>query len=464
MSNADWSRIGVWAQKLRDYKPIPAERRLIAKKHPPRILRVLCQRPLFTGSGVTLVELIEQTERAGLKQFIIFGQPMGEDNPLSNVIDESRTLPVYFKNCESEGDDEIPFPVAGMSDEMPYKSTKFSAFDADMLELYLLTFAEKIQHVLTEFKPDIIHSHHLWLVTALCRVLSPDLPVIGHCHNTALRQLVLAPKLKQFVLKPISDLDVLVLLNETQKKEVLKAYELPESQEWEQKMHVIGTGINTAIFHPHKKPKTLHPVEPDKTIRLIYAGKLSNAKGVPQLIEAYERFCQEVEGEYELLIAGSGSGIEKEKIIQMIEESKERIKYLGQLKQKILAQFLRACDTFILPSFYEGIPLVLLEAMACGCKGIITDLPGLREYLEKKQGLDFIEYIPLPRMRNIDQPEEADLPKFIEELKEAIKRQIIKGYNIRFRIRNFERIRATFGWDSVFKRYMGIYDSLLNWI
>ncbi|MGB1227713.1 MAG: glycosyltransferase, partial [Poseidonibacter sp.] len=69
--------------------------------------------------------------------------------------------------------------------------------------------------------------------------------------------------------------------------------------------------------------------------------------------------------------------------------------------QDELAKFLRTCDIFILPSFFEGLPLVVIEALASGAKVICTNLPGLDDFLgEDLKDLNAIRYINMPRLKN----------------------------------------------------------------
>ena len=51
-------------------------------------------------------------------------------------------------------------------------------------------------------------------------------------------------------------------------------------------------------------------------------------------------------------------------------------------------------DVFVLPSFYEGLPLVIIEALACGTYVICTDLPGIRNWIDQNlpdNGVVFVE-------------------------------------------------------------------------
>lgn len=462
-SVASWTEVGFWARVLRDYKPKSKQTQKIIQYRPIKILRVLCQKPMFTGSGVTLVKLIEKSKEEGLEQFVIFGKAATESNPLEGIIDRRHTLAINFQEEASEDPAEISFPVAGMSDEMPYKSTKFSIFDVGMLEVYLSVFAKKIRRVIAEFKPDIIHAHHLWLVTALCRVLSPVTPVIGHCHNTALRQARLAPHLVQFVKGPISDLDAIILLREDQRQLIKETFKLPNTFQYDHRMHVIGTGIDTNIFHPPTKDDQMELEKQRDTRRIIYVGKLSNAKGVPQLIAAFESLNKEYNGKLNLIIVGSGSGSEKEGILEQCKNSIGKIEYLGQVSQEMLADYFRESELFVLPSFYEGVPLVVLEALASGCLAVVTDLPGLQVCLEENcKNLEGIEYVQLPRMKSVDQPIETDLPEFIKNLKQAIHRQLTKDGSPDFKERTFQKIKDNFSWNSNFKQFLKLYESLVT--
>ncbi|MHA1149715.1 MAG: glycosyltransferase [Promethearchaeota archaeon] len=330
----NFAKIGELSRKLLSYNP--KQRTEFQKKiQPPlRILRVICQRPYFTGSGVHLINLINQSKDAHLDQFIVFGQPSDYPYPLKEVIKQENTLNVNFKGENETKNDDLGFSVAGMSDQMPYKSTKFSNFNEEMLESYLGAFAEKINRAYEQFQPNIIHSHHLWLATALCRVMFPDIPHIATCHNTALRQMVLAPQLKEFVFKPIQDLDSIVVQNKDQKKNIIRLYKFPEGK-LSKRIHIIGQGINTKIFFPSKtKKKKEH-------ISLIYVGKLSYAKGVPQLITALKELHAEGIQEWKLYLAGSGEGIEKQEIIQMNTDFEDKIIFLGQIDQNQLASYLK---------------------------------------------------------------------------------------------------------------------------
>lgn len=64
-------------------------------------MRIICQRPYFTGSGINLINLTKKTVQNDIDQCIIFGQPAGETNPFEDIIDLKWTFPVLFYDEQS---------------------------------------------------------------------------------------------------------------------------------------------------------------------------------------------------------------------------------------------------------------------------------------------------------------------------------------------------------------------------
>jgi len=452
--------IGKYSKRLLAYNPKIKKTYTIDKKKKPKILRVLCQRPYFTGSGINLINLTKKTAKKGLEQFVIFGHPNGEPNPLDDIIGKENTLPVIFSGEGSTIEADIPFPVVGMSDQMPYESTKFSDFDEKMLEIYLDAFANNIKTAVEQFKPDIIHSHHLWLVTSLCKVLNPNLPVVATCHNTGLRQMELASQLRDFMLNPIKGIDAIAVIDTSQQERVKRIYEFDNNHSKADQFFHIGQGINTTIFCPPSS--TPQPEVVGNKFTIIYVGKLSFSKGVPQLIEAFKQLTHEEEIHCKLLLVGSGKGEEKDTIYEMANDM-DNIQFLGQLEQEELSNYFRKSDLFVLPSFYDGFPKVLLESLSSGCRAIITDLPGIKNTLQKTCGdSDIVQYVPLPEMKSIDEPKEEALPDFIEKLKILMREQIRRCKTTEIDYNYANRVKREFSQEGLFQKYLDKYKALLS--
>ena len=80
----------------------------------------------------------------------------------------------------------------------------------------------------------------------------------------------------------------------------------------------------------------------------------------------------------------------------------------------------QSSDIFVLPSFYEGLPMTVIEALACGAKVVVTDLPGIKPWIQKNVKNAPVIYVTPPEMKNIDEAVAESLPTFEKNLAEAI--------------------------------------------
>ena len=132
--------------------------------------------------------------------------------------------------------------------------------------------------------------------------------------------------------------------------------------------------------------------------------------------------------------------------------------------QEDLADFMRQADIFILPSFYEGLPTIVLEAMACGLRTVVSQLPALHGLLESTlNSTGMIEYVPLPQLINQDQPVEADLPQFNQQLQLAIEKQIQRiQSNNPIASSTWEAIQA-FSWPQLVQKEAKVLEEILSY-
>ena len=78
---------------------------------------------------------------------------------------------------------------------------------------------------------------------------------------------------------------------------------------------------------------------------------------------------------------GGGSGEERDEILELAAALGDRVQVWGPQSQEELARLMGQAHLVVLPSFFEGLPLVVLEALACGCRVVTTALPGVEEVL-----------------------------------------------------------------------------------
>ena len=398
-----------------------------------RILSITAQKPGSTGSGIYLTELVKEYARQGYEQAVVAGVYRDDSVVLPDGVD---FYPVYF---ESE---KLPYPIVGMSDEMPYRSTRYCDMTEDMTAQFEGVFLEVINRAVEETLPDVILCHHLYLLTAIVREHFPDYPVYGFCHNTDLRQMLKTDLKREYIAGQIRRLDRIFVPQKAQREGVLAIYQADPG-----KIETVGMGYNSKIFH------RLGAKQEDGITRIVFAGKIAEKKGVMSLIRslsvmyAREDHCRKEE--LLVLLAGSAGNQEEYRVIQdMVKECPYEVRFLGRLAQPDLAKVYQKSDIFVLPSFFDGLPLTVIEALACGDRVVMSDLPGIREWIEEYAPGGEIRFVAMPQMKNTDEPVPESLPHFEERLADAL------SASIRTQKRKFADV-SKISWEKIAEKVIG---------
>ncbi len=405
-----------------------------------KILHLISQHPESTGSGFYLQNIIRQATVVGHQNYLVAGIS-GNMFPELTCIERQLCRYVHFEQGL------LDYPIPGMSDVMPYPSSTFGSLSAAQISAYQQVFGEAIAGAVADFSPDIIHSHHLWLVSAVARKLFPELPMVTSCHSTDLRQFLQCPHLREKVLVPCQKIDRVLALSREQTEKIRKLYKIASGR-----IDIVGGGYDEKVF-------TMHPKARPPRVEMLYAGKLSFAKGVDVLLRTVQSLKR---ADVHLHLAGSGTGEEEHCCLELAKKMGDLVTVHGRISQQELAGLMGRCHIFILPSFYEGLPLVLLEALASGCRIITLDLPGCKELLGDADP-DLVTLIERPVMQQIDRPEPEDLCIVENRLQEAI-------YAMAGRVLltsspepdNIQAITSKFSWQAVFGKISLAYDKVFS--
>ncbi|BHH85742.1 glycoside hydrolase [Desulforhopalus sp. 52FAK] len=330
---------------------------------------------------------------------------------------------------------------------MPYPSTKFSSLTEAQLNTYCNCFQEIILRTVNEFRPDIIHSHHLWLASSVAKRVCPDVPIVTSCHSTDLRQYLqhehLRPRLDN-----ISEIDRILALSNDQKQQISQIHGVNGD-----KISIVGGGYDADRFLPGEK-------ESAPPIQFLYAGKLCNAKGVPFLLRAMAKLNDK---RVHLHLVGATPGPEGEKCLELAAHMAGQVTVHGPLPQEELAKLMSKAHIFVLPSFFEGVPLVLLEALASGCRILCTNLPGCTEILGRAKP-DIVRFIELPEMSDVDKITQDQSEPLIARIATGIEDMArVATESPAFEQENVANLTDFYNWKSVFSRvekdYLEVTDS-----
>jgi len=146
---------------------------------------------------------------------------------------------------------------------------------------------------------------------------------------------------------------------------------------------VILNGVDLDLFRPSPQDRIRVRrslgIGPEKAI--VFSGRWSRTKGLDTLFTAFQNSVSKGTGLHLLVIgepAPDEPPIRPEAFFDPV--TLRHVHVLGRLKDsKDVAALLNAADAFVLPSLSEGMPLALLEALACGLPVILSDIPIHRE-------------------------------------------------------------------------------------
>ena len=149
------------------------------------------------------------------------------------------------------------------------------------------------------------------------------------------------------------------------------------------KTSVIYNGVDTDYFHPMNKEESRKKLGLPKNRKIILSvRRLVYKNGLDTLIESVPLLTRD---HPDLLFVVAGKGPSRKLIEDRVKELgiDANIKLTGFVPDRLLPVYYDAADYFILPSASgEGLPLVLLEAMACGLPVIATTVGGTPEIIK----------------------------------------------------------------------------------
>ena len=362
-----------------------------------RILHVLAQLPIKTGSGVYFTNVIDGLKRFNVEQAAIYATTP-EYN--FNFVDEKFEV-------EFQGED-ISFPIVGMSDIMPYDNTLYKNMTDEMIESWQKAFREKLIQARETFKPDVVITHHLWILSSMVCDVFENEKVLGVCHNTDIRQAEKNPAMKDKHVKSLGKLDKILALSKGVINEIANIYNYPV-----EKIVNIGAGYNEKIFYPAEK------YEKHDNVKILYAGKFDESKGFYELIKAF-RLLEKKDTKVELELIGNLKDEDRPRVESLVGDSK-RIRIYNAVDQVHLGEIMRYKDIFVLPSYFEGLGLIAVEALGSGLRVVATEIEGLIEFLgEKINNSEIIEYVKMPTIYDTDKAVEEEKPAFINRLVESL--------------------------------------------
>ena len=222
---------------------------------------------------------------------------------------------------------------------------------------------------------------------------------------------------------------IIVLSNEMKK-------ELESAGFKRKKIFLIPNCVDIRKFKPSENKSIVKEKLGFKDEKIIiFVGRLTKQKGIDYLLEAFKDI--NIPEKFLIII---GDGELKKYLVNKVEKLniKEKVLFLGKIEN--VTQYLQIADVFVLPSISEGLPISLLEAMACGLPVVVSEVGGNIDIVENKINGYLIE------PRNISKIKNA-----IEELlKDEKKMKLVSE-------KNRKKIEENYSYEIIIEKYLKLY-------
>ena len=170
--------------------------------------------------------------------------------------------------------------------------------------------------------------------------------------------------------------EAVLTISENSKKDLINLLSVPE-----EKITVTYVGLDP-LFREIPEKSELQELRRRYGLKdrfILSVGQLHKRKNIPGLLQAYQRLAAHSPLNVQLVLAG-GEGDGAAEVREAVRQiGRDRVVFTGCLPDEDLLRFYHAAECLVYPSFYEGFGLPVLEAMACGCPVITSNVSSLPE-------------------------------------------------------------------------------------
>jgi glycosyltransferase involved in cell wall biosynthesis len=216
----------------------------------------------------------------------------------------------------------------------------------------------EIIHLHTALKGSFVRKSIIALIGKMFRK-----KIVFHIHSGGFRKFYIETKIfKPVIRKILQKWDAVICLSSQWQEFYIKELHLQNTK-------VIGNPIeHSAMVNVNRKFN--YPLQ------LLFLGKVCDEKGIFDLIHYLNNNRHFINNRIKLIIAGNGE-IDRLKMTLKKLDNDTKIEFIGWVSGTAKNKVLSECDIYILPSYFEGLPVSILEAMSFGKPIISTNVGGV---------------------------------------------------------------------------------------
>lgn len=326
-----------------------------------------------SGSGIYTMNIAKALRKKGNDIRVITAANSLEFPDMGDI----KIRPIFFKYKDNiEGQIEFCVPCF---DQYPTSDLVFYDMSETQLNKYKNRFREVLEKEIENFKPDIIHTQHIWIWSSI--VTEYNVPTVITSHGSDMMGYNIDNSFGKYCRKAINECDKIITISKKNNQVVLENF--PEA---ENKCITLKNGYDTNVFYLKKfeKQSVLNEFNIHKKYDkiVLFAGRLTENKGIDVLLNATKKYEN---GKILTIIAGGGGLLEELKS-QVAKLKLKDVVFVGDQSQENLNKLYNIADVLAVPSRIEGFGLVAIEALACGTPVVATNKGGMTDFINDEVG------------------------------------------------------------------------------
>lgn len=240
--------------------------------------------------------------------------------------------------------------------------------------------ARALHPAVERLRPDVVLSYWLYpdAYGALLAAQRAGVPLVAGARGSDIR--VRDAISRRLTGRVVREADALLTVSEDLGRLAVRDYGAKA-----ERVHVVPNGCDASIFHPRDRnsARTTLGVPGDARL-VVYVGRLVAEKGLRELLEAARQMTPAMPN---LRIALVGEGPMRAELAALAAQCGCEVVFAGAQPPDAVARWMAASNLVTLPSYSEGHPNVLVEALACGRGVVATPVGGIPEVVDAASGV-----------------------------------------------------------------------------